>query len=236
MADQNSQQTQTAQSNSPANRRPQQQRRNEFVQTRKSVPYTLQVQSNAMLDYMSRNGGAAAGAFQRVAGLIQFTANDAVVRERLDTWFESVIENASERANALSVQQEKYSEGVVMNVPRPKVPDNYKYVVEITHPIFWKLIGLVEMIDVVMGEIEFLWLSGQLEDVHLQNAQGQAINTIRTMVNRIYYVTNASRNRKGGLYNPEAYNELMQALIKNEEAPEQQESDSPEQDTAVSAA
>ncbi|HBC3592785.1 hypothetical protein R7D97_17125 [Vibrio sp. Vb5031] len=235
MAEQNSQQNGTEQSNRPSARRPQQ-RRNEFVQTRKSVPYTLQVQSNAMLDYMSRNGGAAAGAFQRVAGLIQFTANDTVVRERLDTWFESVIANASERANALSVQQEKYSEGIVTNVPRPKVPENYKYVVEITHPIFWKLIGLVEMIDNVMGEIEFLWLSGQLEDVHLQNAQGQAINTIRTMVNRIYYVTNASRNRKGGLYNPDAYNELMQALIKNEEAPEHQENETGEQEAAATAA
>ncbi|NMU53811.1 hypothetical protein HKB25_07315 [Vibrio parahaemolyticus] len=121
-------------------------------------------------------------------------------------------------------------------MPRPKVPENYKYVVEITHPIFWKLIGLVEMIDNVMGEIEFLWLSGQLEDVHLQNAQGQAINTIRTMVNRIYYVTNASRNRKGGLYNPDAYNELMQALIKNEEAPEHQENETGEQEAAATAA
>lgn len=49
-------------------------------------------------------------------------------------------------------------------------------------------------------------------------------------------MTNASRNRKGGLYNPEAYNELMQALIKNEEAPEHKEDESAEQDTAVTAA
>lgn len=207
------------------------QRRAEFVQTRKSVPYTLQVQSNAMLDYMTKNGGAAAGAFQRVAGLIQFTANDPEVRERLDTWFESVVNNAANRAAALEAQQAKYSEGVVNNVPRPKVPDNYKYTVEITHPIFWKFIGLVEMVDQVMDEIEYLWLSGQLEDVHLQNATGQAVNTIRDMVNRIYYATNASRTRKGGLYSPKDYGELMRALTKNEAAPEQ-----PEQQGEVAAA
>lgn len=218
--------------NQPAQRR-NTQRRTEFVQTRKSVPYTLQVQSNAMLDYMTKNGGAAAGAFQRVAGLIQFTANEPEVRERLDTWFEGVVGNATERATALATQQEKYSEGMVNNVPRPKVPDNYKYTVEITHPIFWKFIGLVEMIDQVMDEIEYLWLSGQLEDVHLQNATGQAVNTIRDMVNRIYYVTNASRNRKGGLYSPKAYSELMRALTKNESVPEQTEQQADQSEVAA---
>ncbi|MDH1472665.1 hypothetical protein [Shewanella sp. GD03713] len=208
--------------------------RNEFVQTRKSLPYTLKVQSDTMLRYMTRNGGAAAGAFQRVAGLIQFTANDAEVRERLDLWFEGVMGVASERASALSSQQEKYTEGMVVNVTRPKVPDNYQYTVEITHPIFWQFIGLVEMIDNVMAEIEFLWLAGQLEDVHLQNASGQAVNTIKDMVNRIYYVTNASRTRKGGLYSPQAYKELMQALTKGDPVPEQQETeDSPEEAAVV---
>lgn len=195
-------------------------RRPEFVQTRKSVPYTIQTQSNTMLDYMTRNGGAAAGAFQRVAGLIQLTTNDALVRPRLDKWFENVVSNAVVRADSLTEQQEKYSEGLVFNVPKPKVPENYKYTFEITHPIFWQLIGLIEKIDNVMAEIEFYWLSGQLEDVHLENAAGQAVNTIKTMVNRIYYVTNASRGRKGGLYSKEAYEELMVALVKNEESPE----------------
>ncbi|MDF4421723.1 hypothetical protein [Vibrio parahaemolyticus] len=209
--------------------------RAEFVQTRKSLPYTLKVQSDAMLRYMNRNGGAAAGAFQRVAGLIQFTANEAEVRERLDSWFEGVMSVASERANALSAQQEKYAEGMVVNVSRPKVPENYQYTVEITHPIFWQFIGLVEMIDGVMAEIEFLWLAGQLEDVHLQNASGQAVNTIKDMVNRIYYVTNASRNRKGGLYSPQAYKELMQALTKGEPAPEQQEAEAAAEEATATA-
>ena len=194
--------------------------RTDFVQTRKSLPYTLRVQSNALLGYMTRHGGAAAGAFQRVAGLIQLTANDDVVRKRLDQWFEGITEIAVERATALSAQQEKFSEDIVVGVARPKIPENYKYTVEITHPVFWKFIGLVEMIDGVMAEMEFLWLAGQLEDVHLKNATGQAVNTIRTLVNRIYYVTNASRNRKGGLYSPESYKELMKALSKNEEIQE----------------
>lgn len=192
-------------------------RRPAFVQNRKSVPYTISVQSNAMLEYMSRHGGAAAGAFQRIAGLIQLTSNNAIVRERLDKWLEEVIKVAQERTEALKAQQEKYSEGMVVNVPRPKIPDNYKTTVEITHPVFWKLVGLVEMIDSVMAEIEYLWLAGQLEDVHLGNANGQATNTIKTLVNRMYYVTNASRNRKGGLYSPEAYAELMRALQKDDE-------------------
>lgn len=190
--------------------------RNEFVQTRKALPYVVKIQSDAMLRYLSRNGGAAAGAFQRVAGLIQLTANDNEVRSRLDSWFESVMNVATERANALSHQQEKYSESMVVKMSRPVIPENYKYEIEITHPIFWQFIGLVEMVDSVLAEVEFLWLAGQLEDVHLENAAGQAVNTIKDMVNRIYYVTNASRNRKGGLYSPQAYKELMKALAKGE--------------------
>ena len=213
------------QNNTDNNRRNRQRSpRNEFVQKRKSLPYSLQVQSNALLNYMERNGGAAAGAFQRIAGLIQLTANNPVVRERLDTWFESVIEVATERANALSVQQERYSEDLVTGLTRPKVPDNYQYTVEITHPVFWKFIGLVEMVDNVMAEMEFLWLSGQLDDVNLENASGQAVNTIRSMVNRIYYVTNASRTRKGGLYSASSYNDLMSSLNKGESDESESES------------
>lgn len=222
----------TETNNQGQNNRGQSNRRPAFVQNRKSVPYTISVESNAMLEYMNRHGGAAAGAFQRIAGLIQLTSNNAEVRERLDVWLDEVIKAAQVRTAALKTQQEKYSEGMVVNVPRPKIPDNYKYTVEITHPVFWKLIGLVEMLDSVMSEIEYLWLAGHLEDVHLGNANGQAVNTIKTLVNRMYYVTNASRNRKGGLYSPDAYKELMRALLKDEE-PEDVEPQ-PEEETEQS--
>lgn len=213
-------------------------RRNEFIQTRKSVPYSLQVQSNAMLDYMHRHGGAAAGAFQRVAGLIQFTSGDQIIRERVDTWLDGVISQANERAEALEVQQQKYSEGVVCNVPRPIVPSNYKHTIEITHPVFWKLIALVESLDSVMGEIEYLWLSGQLEEIHLENARGNAVNTIRRLVNRIYHVTNASRNRKGGLYSQNEFEALMKALASNEDSDDETDTDLeiPVADTSVDEA
>ena len=194
--------------------------RSEFVQTRKALTYTLQFQSDAMLRYMGRNGGMAAGAFQRIAGLIQFTANNTEVRERLDTWFEGVMKTATERAIGLNHQQEKYSDGLIINIEKPKVPDNYNQVIEITHPVFWQFIGLVEMLDSVMAEIEFLWLAGHLEDVHLENANGRAVNTVRELVNRIYYVTTASRNREGGLYSAKAFKELMSALNKGELAPD----------------
>ncbi|AWK84659.1 hypothetical protein [Photobacterium damselae] len=188
-----------------------------FEQTRKAMPYALNAKSTTVLDYLNRNGGRATGAFQRIAALSQLTQLHSETRTRLKEWFDCRLALSQGEITKYEAMVVSCKEDVVIEPLGIVVPESFTYTIEVTHPIFWRCIGIIEAVDRNVAEFENMWIAGLIDDDVMMESRRNGLTIITDLVTSIYQITNASRDRKGGLYSPVDFKEIMAALSPKEQ-------------------
>lgn len=183
-----------------------------FEQTRKALPYDILAQSNTVLDYLNRNGGRAVGAFQRIAALNQLTQRNNDIRSRLTEWLNCQLSLSQEEVVAFEAKANSFKADVVIEPLSVVVPETFTYRIDVTHPIFWRFIGIFEAVDRNIAEFENMWIAGLIDDDSMVQSQSDGLRIITDLVASIYQITNASRKRAGGLYDTNDYKAIMTAL------------------------
>lgn len=183
-----------------------------FEQTRKALPYDILAKSNTVLDYLNRNGGRAVGAFQRIAALNQLTQRNNDIRTRLTEWLNCRLTLSQEEVAAFEAKAISFKADVVIEPISVVVPETFTYRIDVTHPIFWRFIGIFEAVDRNIAEFENMWIAGLIDDESMIQSRNDSLTIITDLVASIYQITNASRDREGGLYDTNDYKAIMTAL------------------------
>lgn len=176
----------------------------DFVQMRRHLPYDLECRSETMYHYLGKNGGNLVGSMQRIAMLYIATEENAehrsVVESISATNFEILTKNLKDfqqQVEALKRIARKESKGP-LNLPHLQVPDNHKFTIGITHPIFNKLIENLRYFDNGMATLEVLWLMGLLDEDRYKFARMKLASTFSHFSNEVYRITNRLRDMDQG--------------------------------------
>ena len=180
-----------------------------FIQTRRYKEYELKTQSDSMKEFLKKSGGRCAGGFQRLGDLKKLIMDNETLSGRLEVWIEDRIETMERSLIQLSNQYNKLKEDTSDESGQSIVPDSYKFTMQITHPIFYSFIGMLEELDKKIAAVEDLWLSGYVEDNRMDNAKRQTFAAADGLMNKIYTLTDMSRTRQGGIYNHEDFKKML---------------------------
>ena len=183
-----------------------------FEQTRKALPYDMLAKSNAVLDYLKRNGGRAVGAFQRIAALSQLVQNNSNIRNRLTEWLNCRLAISQEDVVAFESLVTALKTDVIIDPLRIVIPETFTYQIDVTHPVFWRFIGLIEAVDRNIAEIENMWIAGLIDDESMMKSVNSALDIIGDLVKDVYQITAASRTHRNGLYSVNDFKLIMAAL------------------------
>ncbi|MDA0155838.1 hypothetical protein OH460_26315 [Vibrio sp. Makdt] len=175
----------------------------EFKQMRRHIPVSIVCRSETMYRYLGQKGGQLVGATQRIATLYESTEDndenrDAVV-SIFETNFEHLEEGQSEFARQADAVKRKYRKQN-RNVPFPEieVPDNHKVVIDVTHPVFQRVLQVIRKFDNSMAVMEVLWMVGDVDEERYKYAKIKLASTMSRFSNDVFRITNQLRSLDTG--------------------------------------
>lgn len=172
----------------------------EFKQMRRHLPVSVVCRSETMYRYLGQKGSQLIGATQRIATMYEATEdnddNRNVVISIFDTHFENMEQSQVEFARQADAVKRKVRKR--QSLPEVQVPDNHKFTVDVTHPIFQRVLAVIRKLDNSMAIMEVLWMMGELDEERYKYAKMKLASSLSRFSNDVFRVTNQLRSLDSG--------------------------------------
>lgn len=181
----------------------------------KSVSKQIQLTSTFMNRRMSTETHRFENAFIGLASLIYLTTNSPEIRTRLDEWWDTANAISIEAVESLNIKQLEFMKNVEKHDDDMIIPDSFNVTILISHPVFWRPIKLLQMIDKGIAEYEKLWILGEINDDDLFTASNQYNKVLHQLIHRTFALTKISKDRENGIYSASDFSALHNDLKKS---------------------
>lgn len=175
----------------------------EFKQMRRHIPVSIVCRSETMYRYLGQKGGQLVGATQRIATLYESTEDNDVNRDAVVSIFGTNFENMEEgqrefarQADAVKRKYRKQNRDVPF--PEIEVPENHKFIVDVTHPVFQRVLHVIRKFDNSMAVMEVLWMVGDVDEERYKYAKIKLSSTLSRFSNDVFRTTNQLRSLDTG--------------------------------------
>ncbi|MBD1389488.1 hypothetical protein IC617_08615 [Neiella sp. HB171785] len=180
--------------NSPQQQPKRSQARSRQPEKRKALLQPQNFESTVLYRFLDSKGGTLFGAIERSAVLLRYTSDTLPINQDIEQFLDKqVFAIAEEEIISIEAQADEAEEMLAMELPEVQYPDNQKLVIEVTHPIFWKLIGLMARADKVMSRIELLHLAAVLPTEQHEHARHQLVSLFNRIQQKIFMVTSPGK-------------------------------------------
>ena len=178
----------------------------------KTIKHIVRLDSEQLFNYLGEEGGKSRGALERIGSLLRMLAKDESLSLAVNQWLASVFDEANKEVDMLLAQKEKLEENVDMSMFEVHIPDTYVFNIEVAHPSVWKLIKLIQRIDIELNSVENFWLAGEIDDVELNQAKMQALAIARRVIHKIFAATSPGKRDDGGQFSPMKFINIMRQV------------------------
>lgn len=172
----------------------------------KTIEATINYQSDFMHSYLTRHEMSTLNIFERLGAIFRMARSDKEAYAKVRDWhYETNIAIAEMQIETLQEQREQIAANAVLASENTiNVPDSYKIVFELSHPVGNTITQLIKSLDSELAEIEKVFMNGLMDDLEYEQASRQAIAVMSGVVDRIYKVTSPGK-RDNGPFSPALY-------------------------------